>query len=143
MFYGNNVQDTRRFFFDSWRKYRQGELLSPLEKQIVDVILIHPEYHSLLETLSLEHDQAYFPELGQTNPFLHMGFHLAIRDQIAMDKPPGIREVYELLLKKYTDETRVEHLIMEQLAEALWQAQRNHTEPSEKSYLNACRQLLR
>jgi hypothetical protein len=143
MFYGHHVQDTRQFFFESWRKYRQAELLSPLEKQIVDVILIHPEYHSLLETLSLEQDQAYFPELGQTNPFLHMGFHLAIRDQIAMDKPQGIREVYERLLKKYADEPLVEHLIMEQLAEALWQAQRNHTEPSEKSYLNACRQLLR
>lgn len=140
MFYGDSVQDTRQLFFSSWRKYRQNESLFPLEKQIVDVIIMHPEYHALLEGSA--DDQAYFPELGQTNPFMHMGFHLAIRDQIAMDRPYEITGIYQQLLNKYADVAAVEHLLMEHLAECLWQAQRTQSLPDEATYLNACRQLL-
>ena len=142
MFYGDNVKDTRQLFYASWRKYRQNQVLLPLEKQLVDVIMLHPEYHALLEADMPEHGQGYFPELGQTNPFLHMGFHLAIRDQIAMDRPPGIAMIYQQLLHHYSDATVVEHMLIEPLAECLWQAQRTQTPPNESTYLLACRQLL-
>lgn len=143
MFYGETVQDTRQLFFSSWRKYRQNEVLYPLEQQIVDVILMHPEYHHILESSNGPKDQAYFPELGQTNPFMHMGFHLAIRDQIAMDRPAGITAIYQQLITKYADVATVEHLLMEHLAECLWQAQRTQSMPDEEKYLQACQQLLR
>lgn len=142
MFYGDTVQDTRQLFFLSWRKYRQHQPLLPLEKQIVDVIIAHPEYHALLEATDLPKEQAYFPELGQTNPFLHMGLHLAIRDQIATDRPAGITNIYNQLVLKYTDAMMVEHLLMDFLAESLWLAQRNQVMPDEANYLQACRQLL-
>lgn len=142
MFYGDNVQDTRQLFFLSWQKYRQNQPLLPLEKQIVDVIIVHPEYHALLQSMGTQHEQAYFPELGQTNPFLHMGLHLAIRDQLATDRPAGIADLYRQLVKKYQDPLTVEHLLMDYLAECLWQAQRDQTMPNETQYLQACRQLL-
>ncbi len=142
MFYGESVQDTRPLFYSSWQKYRQNQPLLPLERQIVDVIILHPEYHALLETPRPHHDEAYFPELGQTNPFLHMGFHLAVRDQVATDRPLGIRPIYQQLLNQYADLAVVEHLLMEHLAECLWQAQRSHSMPDEARYLNACNQLL-
>lgn len=142
MFYGNTVQDTRQLFFLSWRKYCQNQPLLPLEKQIVEVVSAHPEYHALLETTSSLHDQAYFPELGATNPFLHMGLHLAIRDQVATNRPLGIKNVYLELTKQYEDPLVVEHMLMDYLAECLWQAQRNQTMPDENHYLQACRQLL-
>ena len=143
MFYGDGVQDTRQMFFVCWYKYRQNQTLLPLEKQIVDVIIDHPEYHTLLEAERPQQDQAYFPELGQTNPFLHMGFHLAIRDQVATDRPSGITDVYQRLVNKCSDTSTAEHLLMEHLAECLWQAQRNQVMPDEVIYLQACRQLLR
>ena len=142
MFYGDNVTDTRPLFFLSWQKYRQNQLLLPLEKQIADVILMHPEYHRLLESMDTLHEQVYNPELGQSNPFLHMGLHLAIREQVATDRPAGIAEVYEQLLFKYSDQSTVEHLIMELLVECLWQAQRYQTMPNDADYLSACRGLL-
>ncbi|WP_019215791.1 DUF1841 family protein [Legionella tunisiensis] len=141
MFYSDNVQDTRQMFFSSWQKYLQKQPLLPLEQQIVDVILAHPEYHMLLETSSLG-NQSYFPELGQTNPYLHMGLHIAIREQIGTDRPNGINSVYRQLLQKYGDQLVVEHLMMECLAESLWQAQRNQSFPSEKDYLDALKRLL-
>ena len=142
MFYGESVTDTRPLFFLSWKKYRQKQILLPLEKQIADVILMHPEYHRLLEASGEEQDQVYYPELGQTNPFLHMGLHLAIREQVATDRPAGMAGVYEQLLLKYSDHATVEHLIMEPLVESLWQAQRQQTMPNEADYLRACKQLL-
>lgn len=106
------------------------------------VIIDHPEYQALLENPSKQLDQAYFPELGQTNPFLHMGLHLAIRDQISTDRPEGITQVYNNLLQKYYDTLVVEHLMMDSLAECLWKAQRDRSPPDEKQYLATLNQLL-
>jgi hypothetical protein len=142
MFYGNEVQDTRKLFFSSWKKYRQKEPLSALESQLVRVILDHPEYHALLESATPFDNQPYFPELGQTNPFLHLGLHLAIRDQVTTDKPPGITAVYNALIQQQTA-LDAEHLLMERLAECLWSAQRQQVMPNEAAYLSACRELVR
>lgn len=141
MFYGNNVQDTRPLFYSSWQRHRNHEALEPLEQQIVAVIIEHPEYHALLETNSLDSLQTFFPELGQTNPFLHMGLHLAIRDQIATNRPPGITHVFHQLNQKYSNHLTVEHLMMDALVECLWTAQRNNTMPDEEAYLNALTKL--
>ncbi len=141
MFYGSTPQDTRQLFFSSWKKHKQNQPLSALEQQIAHVILDHPEYHALLEQV-IQQEQSYFPELGQTNPFLHMGLHLAIRDQISTNKPEGIAIIYQQLLNKYSNQLEVEHLLIEPLAESLWQAQRNQSMIDEDTYLNACRALI-
>jgi hypothetical protein len=136
MFYGDSIEDTRQLFFLSWDKYRQSLPLTALEQGIADVIAAHPEYHALLE-----HPQQvnthYYPELGETNPFLHMGLHIAIREQITTNRPKGIQTLYNHLLKKYQDPLEVEHKMMEQLAECLWLAQKNNLPPDENNYLLA------
>lgn len=114
----------------------------PLEKQIVSVILDHPEYQTMLENPKRASDQIYFPDMGETNPFLHMGLHLAVRDQIHLDRPPGIVKIYHALVEKYHERLSVEHLLMERFAECLWQAQRTQRPPDESTYLQACRDLL-
>lgn len=141
MFYGDTVQEARQMFFSSWEKYQQNKPLLPLENEIVQVILAHPEYHNLLANQSQFQQQSYFPELGETNPFLHMGLHLALREQVATDRPAGINQIYKSLLKKYADSLAVEHLMMEQLAECLWLAQKNNLPPDEHHYLNILRNL--
>ncbi|CAM2742113.1 DUF1841 domain-containing protein [Legionella worsleiensis] len=122
-------------FFNSWEKYQQKRVLTPLENEIVQVILVHPEYHKILAQPAKFQEQAYYPELGETNPFLHMGLHLAVREQVGTDRPCGIHAVYQALVKKYKDNLAVEHLIMEQLAECLWLSQKNNTPPDEQHYL--------
>lgn len=134
MFYADEVQDTRKLFFSSWAKYRKSLPLEILEKQIVDVILAHPEYHPLFESSSSD-DTSYFPELGQTNPFLHLGLHLALRDQINTNRPSGIKIVFNQMLNTLRDPLLVEHKMMECLVECLWQAQKNKCIPDEKKYL--------
>lgn len=142
MFYSKKTEDTRQLFFISWQKYRDKQPLLPLENQLVEVILAHPEYQPMLEKASPELAQTYFPELGETNPFLHMGLHLAIRDQVATDRPQGMAAIFQTLLTKHQDALSVEHLIMPLLAECLWKAQRHHTMPDELDYLHHCQTLL-
>ncbi|MFA6301593.1 MAG: DUF1841 family protein [Legionella sp.] len=140
MFYGDTLQETRQFYFSSWRKYRQKQALQPLEQQIVAVILAHPEYHEILDYPEHYQEHTYYPELGESNPFLHMGLHLAIREQVATNRPAGITQAYENLLKKLADPLAVEHQMMEQLAECLWLAQKNNLPPDEDEYLRAISQ---
>lgn len=137
MFYGETIQETRQIFFTSWEKYQQKKPLLPLEHEIVQVILAHPEYHSYLANPGKYHEHSYYPEFGETNPFLHMGLHLAIREQIATNRPTGIEDAYSKLIKKHSDPLHVEHLMMEQLAECLWLSQKNNQPPDETKYLNA------
>lgn len=141
MFYGDTVQETRQLFFSSWAHYIEKKPLSPLEMQIVKVLLDHPEYQSTIEQSAQFQEQAFYPELGQTNPFLHMGLHLAIREQVATDRPEGIALIFKDLVIKYADSLHVEHLMMDQLAECLWLSQKNNQPPDEEAYLNVLRAL--
>jgi hypothetical protein len=137
--FGQDRQELRRMYGDAWRKAQAGEILSPLESQIVQVIEDHPEY--VPAVLSDDLDQAFTPAGGRSNPFLHMGLHLALRDQVATDRPPGIRAVFSALAARTGDRLAAEHEAIERLAEALWEAQRNNTAPDEQAYLEKLRQL--
>lgn len=141
MFFGDSLEDIRQVYFDSWKKYINRQPLTPLEEQIAQVVSDHPEYHFMFEKPQALHQQ-YYPELGETNPFLHMGLHLAIREQCQTDRPKGILEIFTRLVAIHQDPLAVEHLMMEQLAETLWLAQRNHQAPDETMYLSRLRGLV-
>jgi len=79
--------DMRRTFTEVWRKLEANEPLSALEQIIADIIRLHPEYQTLLAQPDKSLDKDWTPEGGQTNPFLHMGLHIAIREQLSIDRP--------------------------------------------------------
>jgi hypothetical protein len=126
----------RRFFFDTWRKYRQRQPLSALEGTALEILLQHPEYHALLEDAERYLDRDYSPDAGETNPFLHLSMHLAIAEQLSIDQPPGIKARYQTLLAKCGTPHDAQHTIMECLAEMIWQAQRHGTPPDGAKYLD-------
>lgn len=144
MFYGETVADTRALFRESWRKFNQNQPLEPLEQQLVAVICDHPEYHALLEIneANAQHEPQFFPELGETNPFLHMGLHLLIREQVSLNRPSGITAIYQKLCTTHASKCDAEHHMMQALGEILWQAQRDQTPPDETRYLQTCQALL-
>ena len=132
----------RKAYTDAWRKHRERMPLSPQEAGIADVVGLHPEYHVLIEdpvaALGFEPGAGS----GEQNPFLHLGLHLAIRDQVSIDRPPGIRELHRELAARYGGVHEAEHVLMESLAEVLWQAQRDGRAPDEQRYLALARQRL-
>lgn len=142
MFHPSRDQ-ARRFFFDTWRKYRQQEILSGLEAMALQVILEHPEYHRVLEDPERSLDRDYAPEMGETNPFLHMSLHLAIAEQISIDQPAGIRERFRKLAEKTGSHHDAVHETMDCLAEMIWQSQRQSAAPDEALYLDCLDGKLR
>jgi hypothetical protein len=129
----------RRVFFDVWRKYARGVELQPLEQLVLAVILEHPEYHAVLGRAD-SLDREFSPDAGD-NPFLHMGMHIAIREQISTDRPPGISARYQILLGKTPDDHRLQHRMMECLGETLWSAKQNRRPPDEVAYLECLGKL--
>lgn len=126
----------RRFLFDAWRKQRDGTPLTDLERMALAVMLLHPEYHAQLDAPEQFLERDYLPENGETNPFLHLSLHLAIREQLSIDQPRGIVAHYRRLLEKSGSEHDAEHALLECLGEMLWQAQRHRSAPDPKIYLD-------
>jgi hypothetical protein len=137
-FAGHTRDELRRSYADAWRKHLERTPLTPLEALIADVIALHPEYQALMRDAAAA--QSF--ESGATpgeNPFLHMGLHLAVREQVSIDRPPGIRELRQALAVRLGDEHAAEHALMECLAETLWEAQRSARAPDERDYLERVR----
>jgi len=139
MIFGQNRRELRNLYAEAWRKHLAGQPMSPLEAQVAAVIETHPEYHDQLGDDDLERD--YTPEGGKANPFLHMGLHLGLREQVATDRPAGIANVYRALAARCGDPHAAEHQMMEALAETLWEAQGAQAAPDEARYLQRLRDL--
>jgi len=137
MLFDPSRDEARNFLFESWRKHRARELLSPLEDLAVQLIAKHPEYFAVLENPNQYQEKDYLPEHGATNPFLHLMMHLTIEEQISIDQPPGIRAHFVRLTRKMESEHDAQHHMMECLSEMIWQAQRDHIQPDAAVYF-AC-----
>lgn len=141
IFGGQNRDQLRRMYLETWRKFTQRAPLEPLEAQVAAVIAEHPEYVPWLEKGDAALGAEFTPESGRQNPFLHMGLHLAIRDQVATDRPPGIAGIHQSLTKRHGDPHAAEHAMLESLAETLWESQRHGRPPDEQAYLERLRKL--
>jgi hypothetical protein len=135
--YTPSRDEARRFLIDTWGKYRAAAPLSGLEALTVDILLQHPEYHDVLDNPEHYADRDFAPEAGEINPFLHLGLHLAVAEQLSIDQPSGIRAHFERLATRRGDEHAALHAIIDCLAETIWQAQRSRTPLDAAAYL-AC-----
>ena len=141
MIFSQDRTQLRKQYLLVWQKANNGETLEPLETLIADVIRDHPEYHPLLSNEEAAISSEFYPEHGTTNPFLHMGLHIALREQVATDRPIGIADITRKLLLRYRDSHEMEHQMMEPLGTVLWRAQRDSCEPDEQEYLESLRVL--
>lgn len=132
-------EQSRDFLFEAWRKFKANEPLTGMETMAVEVIASHPEYHPMLADrnryLDQFRDRDYPPEFGETNPFLHIGMHIAIREQVSIDQPAGVRLHHQLLTRRLDSALEAEHEMMDCLGEMIWHAQRHATTPDASLYL--------
>lgn len=139
MIFGEDRSELRKMYADAWKKRCERLPLSPLDAQIADVIESHPEYHADVTGEDLGRD--YTPDGGKTNPFLHMGLHLGIREQVATNRPAGITAVHAAVATKLGDAHAAEHAMIDCLAETLWEAQSSNQPPDEAKYLERLQRL--
>ena len=137
-----NRNEARDYFFQVWDKHKNKMPLEPIEVIISDVITEHPEYHHYLDDKENSTENDFKPEQNQTNPFLHMGMHIALKEQVNSDRPNGITNVFNQLIAKSVSMHDAEHRMMECLGQSLWEAQRNNTMPDEMNYLECLKRII-
>jgi hypothetical protein len=138
MIFGQDRNTLRKMYADAWQKHCDNAPLSPLEAQIAQVVEEHPEYH---DALGSDLAKDFTVEGRETNPYLHMGLHLSVREQVATDRPSGIAATFQSLAHKVGDNHMAEHRMIDCLAETLWESQRDQSPPDELQYLERLRQL--
>lgn len=138
MIFGQDRSELRKMYADAWRKRGARKVLTPLESQIVAVIEDHPEYQ---DAVGGDLGRDFDVEDGKTNPFLHMGLHLGIREQVATNRPSGIAMIFQKLAGHEGSPHEAEHRMIDCLAETLWEAQSQNQPPDEALYLERLRQL--
>lgn len=134
--YNPSRDQARQFLFDAWAKFKQNVLLSDLEKITIEVMQMHPEYHAVLDAPERYMSQQYFPEMGETNPFLHLSLHLSVIEQININQPTGISEIYHTLRQQHGDAHLAYHDVIDCLAETIWQSQRQNMPLDAVHYLD-------
>jgi hypothetical protein len=132
--YNPSREEVREMFFATWRKYRAGEPLAGIETLALEAILLHPEYHPVLDAPGRYRDRDYVDE---TNPFLHMSLHIALAEQLSIDQPPGISALFSNLERVKGERHAALHEALECLAETVWRSQRDGSPPDAAAYL-AC-----
>lgn len=140
--FGQDRTELRQMFFTAWKKHQNKQLMEPLEAVVAKIIELHPEYHALLENETAELDKDYTPEMGQTNPFLHMAMHISIQEQLSTKRPTGIEQLHQSILKKNKDPHETEHLMIECLGKMLWEAQSQNRMPDENEYLECLKKYI-
>ena len=140
MFLPEDRAGFRRMFSEAWRKRAARRPATALETLIADVVAEHPEYQDLLEDPEAAVEKEWTPEDGETNPFLHMALHLAVREQVGTDRPAGIAAEHARLAARLGAH-EAEHRMLEALGEALWRSQRNNSAPDEVLYLETLRNI--
>ena len=132
----DQVRDT---FFEAWRKYRAGLPLAGIENLVLDIVLLHPEYHDFLS--KDDNRERDFRDEG--NPFLHMSLHLALEEQLSIDQPAGVRKRFEALLARKGDRHDALHEAIECLAEMVWRSQKDKAPPDAGLYLECLEKRAR
>jgi hypothetical protein len=138
--FGQDRDSLRRAYADAWQRHLDGLPLDLQQQRIVDVLRLHPEYQDVVlapDALTQEFDGSD----GRTNPYLHMGLHLAVREQLATRLPPEAAQAHARLVKRLGDAHAAEHRLIDCLALELWQAQRAGRAPDMDAYREALRRL--
>lgn len=140
LYAGHDREQLRAAWRESWRRHQQGLPLEPLQAQMSDLIGMHPEYTQHLHGAGAA-GSAAAADGASTNAFLHLALHLALREQLATNRPAGIASVHQRLADAHGDAHAAEHRMIEVLGQVLWDAQRAGRMPDERLYLEALRKL--
>jgi Domain of unknown function (DUF1841) len=134
---GQDRETMRDAWREAWRRHLQGLPLEPLQVQLADLIAIHPEYQPHMQPAASDPSQS---DKGES-AFLHLALHLALREQLATNRPAGIVQVHQRLVGAAGESHTAEHRMIEVLGQSLWDAQRAGRMPDEQRYLEALRRL--
>lgn len=133
--------EIRQVFFEVWAKRHTPLILDQQDALILAILKAHPEYHAMLEDTAhaTTHQQEDTPSTH--NPFLHLGLHLALSEQLSIDRPKGIAHIYHTLTQKLGDTHTAQHAMLDALIEQIWQVQHRQRPFNEAAYMQQLTEL--
>jgi hypothetical protein len=138
----NTLRAHRQIFWDAWQKAQADLPLNAMEVRIARVIKMHPEHHHFFNDMDdfLERD---FQVDDGMNPYLHLSLHLAIEEQLATKQPMEAAKLMEVqMIEKKKDRHEALHMILEVLAETVYESQREGREIDPLAYAQKIKVLL-
>ncbi|HEV7433042.1 MAG TPA: DUF1841 family protein [Steroidobacteraceae bacterium] len=141
LFSGQDRDAMRNAWRTAWGRHLGRLPLAPLQAQMTEVIALHPEYHAQL--IESPGPAPQVPEDAEIagRAFLHLGLHLALREQLTTDRPKGIALVHRRLSAAHRESHEAEHRMMDVLERTLREAQSSGRPPDEAQYFEALRRL--
>ena len=138
----NTLRAHRQVFWDAWQKAQADLPLDAMEVRIARVIQMHPEYHHLFHDMEAFLDRDFHIDDGM-NPYLHLSLHLAIEEQLATKQPIEAAQIMEReVVERKHDRHDAIHLILEVLAETIYEAQRRGQDIDPLAYAAKLKVLL-
>jgi hypothetical protein len=138
----NTLRAHRQIFWDAWQKAQADLPLNAMEVRIARVIKMHPEYHHLFHDMEDFLDRDFQVDDGM-NPYLHLSLHLAIEEQLATKQPIEVAQLMEMqMIEKKKDRHDALHMILEVLAETVYESQREGREIDPLAYAQKMKVLL-
>ena len=125
----------------AWERHLERLPLQPLQSQMAEVVALHPEYLAQLTESPGLVARVDDDSEAAGHAFLHLGLHLALREQLTTDRPKGIALIHRRLSVTHHQAHDAEHRMMDVLEQTLWEAQRAGRMPDEAQYLEALRRL--
>jgi hypothetical protein len=68
---------------------------------------------------------------------------LALREQLSIKQPAGIKETYQKLLDIHKDPHQVEHLMMDCIAQMIFISQKNNAPIDKDAYLGCLKKQIK
>ncbi|MDX8382301.1 MAG: DUF1841 family protein [Ghiorsea sp.] len=138
----NTLRAHRQIFWDAWQKAQADLPLNAMEVRIARVIKMHPEHHQFFNDMEGFLDRDFHVDDGM-NPYLHLSLHLAIEEQLATKQPIEAARLIEMkVMNKKMDRHEAIHLILEVLAEVVYESQRDGREINPLAYAKKIKLLL-
>ncbi len=142
MLFGNDRSTLRKIYFEAWHKFKENLPMEPLEKQLAHTIEQHPKYHDIFNNPEKYLNYDFSVDQNEANPFLHLGLHTTILEQVSTNRPEGITQIYKALLQKFGNSLEVEHQMINVLVDTLYEIQNTGEDFNEKNYLEKIRKLV-
>ncbi len=130
---------SRTQIWSVWQTGKMGAALNDEEARLYNILLEHPENADLWEHLDVASDDDIV--INRVNVVLHVLFHLGVENQLAMNDPPAVRQVLNVLLQKGLGRHEAIHGLANALVAETFQIMHDKRPYNEERYLRELRKI--